>query len=358
MTNPFLDTLSARLETAKNESRCRTLVAHDPSMISFSSNDYLGLSKQEPSPLLNENALPSSRLVAGTSESHLHIESEFAKLFHTESALYFSSGFAANLSVLGSCLKDGDVVFSDALNHASLIDAMKLSKAKVVIYPHNDLLTLEQLLLKHRAQYNASMIVSETTFSMDGDSPDLYLMHDLAKQFDCGLYWDEAHTVGVRPFATIVPDAQLITLGKAIGFYGAVVLGKRAVIESIVNWGRSFVYTTAVPSRIMHEGLLRTQRALNAHEERQKLSANVQHMRSILNLGHAPNPSPIIPWIIGSDSQALAIATKFRSAGIHVTAIRPPTVPEGTARIRLSVSASHTHEALALFERVYKTIVL
>ena len=313
-------------------------------VVSFCSNDYLGLAdERSPAPEVPSGAA-ASRLVCGDLEAHREIEREFACFLGFDDAVLFPSGFQANVGVPAALLRHDDVVFSDALNHASMIDGLRLASAPRCIVPHLSRPDLAEL-DRERA---LGWWFAESVFSMDGDGPSLVDLDTHLVDGGC-LYLDEAHAVGLyaggrgrsaqlrhRPTVVVAP------LGKAFGCAGAFVCGSRAVCEWIRAHARAFVFTTAVSpvliARIAHA--LELVRGPEGDARRERLWANVARLRGVLGLGDRA-PAPIVPIVVGDNATALELSAALLDRGWHVQAIRPPTVPDGAARLRITLSAGH-----------------
>lgn len=357
--SPLRERTHAELRVLRESSQFRSL--ETPSGIDLCSNDYLGLASD---PRLHRAVLAAvsasaqvastgSRLLSGNSPDWEEIESEFANFVGDESALYFSSGYAANVGLLSSILRLGDIVFSDALNHASLIDGIRLSRAQKIIYPHADLPFLERALRENANAPGAKLIVTESVFSMEGDVAPLGELARLAQAHGADLIVDEAHAIGVcgregRGIVAGLPDrsrilAAVYPCGKALASCGAFVCGTAMVKEYLVNHARSFIFSTANPPYIAHQ--IRAALALvrDAHDRRAHLRQVSTALRTELRaagLACAPGETPIVPVILGSNLTTLQVSAELRFAGFGVKAIRPPTVPPGTARIRLSLTSA------------------
>lgn len=315
-------------------------------IVSFSSNDYLGLTQHPDLKRAAYEAIErygtgagASRLLGGTRELHLDLESAIATWKAMEAALVFPTGFAANVGVL-STLGTADVtIFSDELNHASIIDGCRLAKAQVRIYRHADLDQLAQLLATTTTR---KLVVTDTVFSMDGDVAPLAQLTELCAQENALLVLDEAHAV-VGPELPDT-DAEVLrvgTLSKTLGSQGGWVAGSRSLIQLLVNRARSFVFTTGLAPADAAAGLAAV-RILMSDEGRwlrERLRRNIDRVRP----GH---PSPIVPIILGSDRAALEAAADLLRQGLYVPAVRPPTVPQGSSRLRVTVSAAHSPEMI------------
>lgn len=335
------------------------------SLVVFCSNDYLGLRFD---PRLREAArrvlethgtgTGASRLVSGNHDLHEHTERTLAALVNRPAALLASSGFAANVGALSCLLGPDDVVFSDALNHASIIDGCRLSRARVVVYPHGDHAALAREIPRQRP-FRRGWVVTESLFSMDGDLAPLPELRALCDREGLFLYVDEAHALGtfgphgqgVTATLGLATDVLVGTLGKALGSQGAFVAGTESLRLYLWNRCRSFVFSTglcppAVAAACEAAHIIRHDTALRA-----RLQDNLRHLREALRdlglpIGGHPE-SPILPLVVGEETRALALSQRLRDEGFFVQAIRPPTVPRGTARLRITVSAAHTHEDIA-----------
>jgi 8-amino-7-oxononanoate synthase len=325
------------------------------------SNDYLGLASANVSrATFVESRAPSgagaSRLIHGTDPRHLTLERDLAGWVGLESALLFATGYSANVGLLQALGTPGAIFISDELNHASIIDGCRLSRAHVEVVPHLSVGAVEQCLSEHR-RAPLRCVVSESYFSMDGDGPDLAGLRAVCDRGDAALLIDEAHALGVFGpegggrcrEAGIVPDALVGTLGKAVGVQGAFVAGSAKLRELLWNRARSFVFSTA-PSPLLAElASFHVQRARAADPLRAVLSRRSADLRSALagvSLATPPTSfGPIVPVLIGDEGRAMAVVERLAAAGILVQAIRPPTVPVGTARVRLTVKATWDDEA-------------
>lgn len=322
---------------------------HGRKVLSFASNDYLGLTQH---PLVREAAhaaidrcgtgAGAARLVTGTRSLHVELEEELARCHDAERALVFPSGFSANLGLVTTLGTAGTTLFSDQLNHASVIDGCRLAKATTLVYRHLDMNHLESLL---KATPGPKIILTETVFSMDGDAAPIEHLAQLADRHGALLVLDEAHAVlGPRwsPGRQGPEVIRMGTLSKTLGSMGGWVCGPRALIDLLVNRARSFVYTTGLTPADTAAALAALR--ICAGEEGLQLRGRLRRAVDRIRPGH---PSPIIPVVLGAESAAVAAAAALFERGIHVPAIRPPTVPPGTARLRIALSASHDDEMLA-----------
>jgi 8-amino-7-oxononanoate synthase len=333
--------------------------------VNFCSNDYLGLAEDSRLKLAVLEAVEESARVGGTGSRLLsghdpvwnELEEEFAAFAGNESGLYFSSGYAANLGLLTAVLGKDDVVFCDALNHASLIDGIRLSGARRIIYPHRDLNVLEIGLRAHEHETRRKIIVTESVFSMDGDIVDLRAMQNLAAKYGASLVVDEAHATAVHGpgGAGIVAQAGLTeevlaavhTCGKALASAGGFVCGSKPLREFLINHARTLIFSTAMPAYIAGQirAALRFAKGMDA--ERKLLLDRSNLLTTGLNAAGCRTPgghSQIVPVILGSNEDAISAAEFLQQQGFAVRAIRPPTVPVGSARLRLSLTTRITHE--------------
>lgn len=330
-------------------------------LLNFCSNDYLGLASHPQVVAAMEQAVRewgagsgASHLVNGHSEQHHKLEEELAAFTSRERALLFSTGYMANIGVINALAGRGDRVVQDKLNHASLIDGGLLSGADFQRYRHNDMDHLAQRL--GRPVAGNSLVVTDGVFSMDGDLAELSQLADLADHFGAWLMVDDAHGFGtlgqsgggtVEYFGLNQTQVPVLigTLGKAFGTFGAFVAGSEVLIESLIQFSRTYIYTTALPPAVaaatrVSLGLLR-----DAEQSRQHLQQLIQQFRQgcgRLGLTLMDSISPIQPVVVGSDAKALKMSALLAEQGCWVSAIRPPTVPEGTARLRVTLTAAHT----------------
>lgn len=379
----WLDALGARLDTIRSQGRWRSprcFDAHGPvgvltdrdatgpgiadrgdghhSVVSFASNDYLGLSVHPAVVAAAHSALDrwgagagASRLVVGDRPVHHDLEEALADWKHTEGAVLFPTGFAANLGVLTALAAAAPgtsppLLCSDELNHASLIDGARLARAEVAVYPHNDLDALDTLLAGARTAGRGAIVASDTVFSMDGDQADAEALVALAARHGALTVLDEAHAV----FGPDIPDPEpgappvvrVGTLSKTLGALGGFAASTTAVTHLLVNSARSYIFTTALApadaaAALAALGVLRSREGADLFT---RLRRHVDKIRP----GH---PSPIVPIVLGDEARAVAAADALLAQGLFVPAIRPPTVAPGSARLRVTLSAAHTSEQVA-----------
>lgn len=350
----------ADLDRLRQMGRHRRLIPRTG--VDFSSNDYLGLANSDE---LREAALRAlrngtstgsggSRLLRGNCAEHEELEQAAARFFGAESALFFSTGFAANLALLATLPQREDIIFHDALIHASAHDGMRLSRAPYREFAHNDMPALEHAIVAWRREGNTGTpwIAVESLYSMDGDAAPLQELAALADRHRAMLLIDEAHATGIfgpngiglagdlHHSANVI---TLHTLGKALGSEGALVCGSHVVRDFLINRGRSFIFSTAPSPLTARIALSAIELIEQQPERRARLHALIDHANQLLApLGIAPSGSQIIPVIIGDDVHTMKLAQIIQDAGFDVRGIRPPTVPEGTSRLRISLTLNVT----------------
>ena len=352
------------LEKLEAESLRRQLSLPEGAALNMASNDYLGLADDERVVEAAREALArwgvgagASRLVTGHTRAHVELEESLAAFKGTEAALVFSSGYAVNVGVLTALAGPRDHLFADRLNHASLIDGCRLTRARMRVYRHGDLDQLEGMLEK-APERGKRFIVTDGVFSMDGDLAPLPALVELAERFEAVLVVDDAHGTGV-----VGPDGrgslahfgledrvpvQIGTLSKALGAQGGFVAGSQPLIDLLVNKARSFIYSTGIAPSVAVAAREALRIAGEEPERRTRLQRHLAMLRDELArrgytvLGAAP--APMVAVQLGDPESALRQAERLRKAGVIAPAIRPPTVPVGTSRIRLTPRASHTLE--------------
>jgi 8-amino-7-oxononanoate synthase len=331
------------------------------------SNNYLGLAD---SPDLIQASVEAterygtssgaSRLVSGTMALHELLESEVAAFKRTESALIFNSGYAANTGIIAALVGRGDVIFSDRLNHASIVDGALLSSARLIRYPHNDVSALGALLKKHRGAGRA-LIVTDAVFSMDGDIASLRELVDLKTVHNALLLVDDAHGSGVlgadgsgtAEMLAVAGDVDILmgTFGKALGSFGAYAAVSAELRELLLNRARSFIFSTSLPPAVLGASLaaLKIVRSAEGKRLRDKLRTNADHFRSLLTEAGFKMPegtTQIIPIITGQADTTMLFSEMLLKEGVFAQGIRPPTVPAGACRLRCTVMATHSHQDL------------
>lgn len=378
--------IAERLERIRAEGRYRLLrtvssvqgpefILDGKKVICLSSNNYLGLVSH---PAVIQSAVDAtrrygagacaSRLISGNMELHMQLEEKIAAFKQTEKALLFNSGYHANIGVIQALVGKGDFIYSDELNHASIIDGARLSRAVVRVYPHLDTVKLAEMMAEDEGK-GTKLIVTDSVFSMDGDIAPLDELVRIKELHNALLMIDEAHATGVigtqgRGLADMLGltdkiDIIMGTLGKAVGCFGAYVCGKAEMIEYLINSARSFIFSTALPPAVVASAL----KALEIIETEpgliEQLRQNARFMRDGLKkIGIAvPNSeTPIIPLIVGEEAKTMRICNTLLEKGVFAHGIRPPSVPRGTSRLRITVMATHNNEhlekALSIFEEV------
>lgn len=340
--------------------------------IDLSSNDYLGLSSH---PRLLEAAkrateelgvsASASRLLSGDLNLHHELEEKVANFKSKEKALIFNSGYQANVGVISALYGKGDAIFSDRLNHASIVDGILLSGAHLFRFRHNDVNHLELLLKRERNKFKQALIVSETIFSMDGDRCPLKETAGLKEKYDCRLLVDEAHATGIfgREGSGVVEEEGLTenvdlimgTFGKALGSFGAYVAASSKTVDYLINTSRSFIYSTALPPSVIAANLASLDLIKLEPFRRKMLLKNADYFRTQLQKQglKVKGASQIVPLILGDNQKAVSLGRKLQNRGYWTLPIRPPTVPKGEARLRFSLSYYHNREIL---ERLLRDI--
>jgi 8-amino-7-oxononanoate synthase len=340
--------------------------------LNLAGNDYLGLAtnrhlletfyrQQQETNLLESYGLGStaSRLMTGNTHPYGQLERQLRQLYQAEAALVFNSGYHINIGILPALTTKQDLILADKLCHASLIDGMRLSRAKVVRYPHLDYAAIEQLLAKERHKYRQVIIVTESIFSMDGDTADLAELVRIKDRFQAALYVDEAHGVGIRgengcglaEEKGVHQQIEILTgtFGKAFGGQGSFVVGTAALIDYLLNTARSQIFSTGLPPVSVHWLCFVLEQIPLMREQRVKVEQMAARFRSALrDQGlRTDGDSNIVPVLVGDAARTVAAAERVCEAGYWVKAVRPPTVPAGTSRLRLSLNAAMNWEQLA-----------
>lgn len=333
--------------------------------IDFSSNDYLGLSAH---PKLMEEAKKAidnfgtsssaSRLMSGDLELHHQLETKIARFKNKEAALFFNSGYQANVGIISSLYGRRDCIFLDRLSHASIIDGVVLSQAKLFRFAHNDSADLELLLKKERNKFESALIITESVFSMDGDRAPLKKLVHLKEKYNCKIFVDEAHATGIfgKTGAGIVEEEGLEdkidfimgTFSKALGGFGAYLATSKEVVDYLINTCRSFIYSTALPPSVISANLASIDVVKEEPYRREELLKLAGYFRDTLrDKGfEVRGQSQIIPVIIGDNLRTQKIAAKLQERGFWVLPIRPPTVPKNESRLRFSLTFYHKKEII------------
>ncbi|WP_455497429.1 aminotransferase class I/II-fold pyridoxal phosphate-dependent enzyme [Coprobacter sp.] len=350
------------LLTVKNNNKY--ILCKNRQLINLASNDYLGIATtqslfSEFIETVNQEDIQfsasSSRLQTGNYEAHIALEKRLSALYNSETALVFNSGYHANAGILPAITTTRSLILADKLVHASIIDGIRLSLAKCIRFRHNDYVQLERLLQQAGQKYDNIIIVTESIFSMDGDEADLQKLVQLKYSFpNVMLYIDEAHAVGVRGLhglgcceeQNVIEQIDFLigTFGKALGSCGAYLICSKTVREYLINTMRTFIFTTALPPINSRWTLFALNKVITMDEHRKHLQHISYLLRKELNLlnGKIQSSSHIIPYVTGSSAAAYNVAKEIRKQGFFVLPVRPPTVPEGTSRIRISLTANCT----------------
>jgi 8-amino-7-oxononanoate synthase len=340
-------------------------------VINFASNDYLGLAGdprlvRAATIALDEAGagVGSSRLIVGNHRHHVELETAVADWLRYGGVRLFNAGYAANVGVMTALLRAGDVVFSDELNHASLIDGCRLSRAEIVVFPHADYHALEAALAPSRGRRR--LVVSESLFSMDGDIADVEALAALCKRYDAAFVLDEAHAVGalgpegrgVAAERGVVPDVVVGTFGKAFGSFGAFAATSRPIAELLWNCARPFVFSTGLPPSVpaASRAALELIRGTEGDHRRTTLADHARRLRQLEARAGGAATSAIAPLLIGGDREVMTCTDALLAQGLFVQGIRPPTVPRGTARLRIGLSAAHTSQQVDMLGKSLLTL--
>lgn len=345
--------------------RVRRLLSPEKNTINFSSNDYLGLTKHPELIKAFQNAAEkygvgsgASQLITGHYDAHRDCEAAFAEFLQRDRALLFGNGYMANLGVMDALTDVGDEIYQDRNNHASLLDGGRFSNAKSQRYWHNDIDNLERRLQK--SSVNNRLIVSDGVFSMSGDIAPIPALSKLAKRYQATTIIDDAHGIGVlgkngggslEQFQLSQDDVPVLVcpLGKAFGSYGAIVSGSEALIESLIQFARSYIYTTAIPPALAIANIKSLELVQKESWRREKCQALVHFFRKKAQerkINLLPSPTPIQPILIGGAAQAITISEQLLKKNFIVSALRPPTVPKDQSILRITLSALHTESQI------------
>jgi len=383
MTN--FDYLTQRQQGLQEHQRFRKLVPRELDgvyliepdgrrLLNFGANDYLGLamemrdhvgnhggqrSEKDGFALRSMGGSGASALLSGWTTQHQYLSEQVAELEGTEAAVLFPTGFAACSGAISALAEAGDLILSDELNHASLIDGCRLSRAECVVYPHGDWRTVELILQQRRQEFERAWIVTNTVFGMDGCIAPLDRLQIIAQKYDACMIADEAHGTGVLGNdGSGVCDAlgvkaqiaiRIGTLSKAVGSQGGFVAAPRVVVDHLINHCRTLIYSTSLAPAAVNAALAGIREISRRPERRLRVQKLARYVRSELSINaksDLESSVPIIPVVIGTDSRALEVSSQLAKRGFYVPAIRPPTVPEGTARLRVSLSAAHRGETI------------
>lgn len=365
-----------KLEELKKESNFRYLkdfiqegkflILNNSKLLNLSSNDYLGISIDEN---IKDNFLssykgklenPSARLLSGSNKPFYELENLIQEELNVEAALLFNSGYHANVGIYSALLNRDDVVFIDKLNHASIIDGIHLSGAKLIPFNHLDYDDLENKLKKYRNQYKNAIISTETLFSMDGDIADIKKLVELKNKFNSILIIDEAHSFGVYGKGkgichslNLTNEIDLImgTFGKAVGSYGAFAAGKKVLINYLINFARSFIFSTALPEVMVSFSKFILENYIFSSDKLQNKLFDITNY-TLSKFPDTPSKSYIIPVILGENERAVMVSNELIKNGFYVLPIRYPTVKKGSARIRISLNPFITKDEIDSFSKI------
>ena len=342
------------------------LIWNNSKLLNLSSNDYLGISINDN---IKENFLssykgkienPSARLLSGSNKVFIELEDLIKNELKVEDVLLFNSGYHANVGIYSSLLNRDDVVFIDKLNHASIIDGIHLSGAKLIPFNHLDYIDLEIKLEKYRNQYKNAIISSETLFSMDGDIADINKLVELKNKYNSLLIIDEAHSFGVYGDGrgicrslNLTNEIALImgTFGKAVGSYGAFAAGKKTIVSYLVNFARSFIFSTALPEITVSVSKYVLENYIFSSSELQNKLFDITNY-TLSKFSDTPSKSYIIPVILGENERAVKVSDELIKKGFYILPIRYPTVKKGSARIRISLNPCITKEEIDSFSKI------
>ncbi|MGQ1911440.1 aminotransferase class I/II-fold pyridoxal phosphate-dependent enzyme [Marinifilum sp. RC60d5] len=353
MMNDYLNKYKEELDKLNEAGNLRSLKKISPNdiKVNLSSNDYLGVSKKNiPRPKGNSFGSGSSRLLTGNFKEYDLLENELENLYGRAS-LFFNSGYHANIGILSALASKGDLVLCDKLNHASIIDGIRLSSADYIRFKHKDCNSLKQILTEKRDKYDRVFIVSESIFSMDGDEPNINELIEIKKKFNCFLYIDEAHALGVRGEKGLglaeekncIQEVDLLigTFGKAMNSIGAFIICDSIIKDYLINKMRSLIFTTALPPIVISWNYIMLRTIVKMKMEREHLITLSNKLRKkLIELDIKTNGnSNIISILIGDSQKCVNLAEYLHQKGYLTFPIRPPAVPKGSARLRLSVCA-------------------
>ena len=368
----YYQNFRAQLEAKEKEQNKRSIKVYEPidavrvkrnnqEFIMMASNNYLGLThdlrvQQAAKYAVEQYGTGSggARLTSGTFPLFNELELGIADFKHTEQALVFNTGYMANVGTITALMNKNSIIISDELNHASIIDGCRLSGARIERYNHKDIEHAEHILKNYKSSHK--MIITDGVFSMDGDIAPLDKLYELGKEYNALLMVDDAHSTGVlgngrgtaHHFGLTDVDVQLGTLSKALGSVGGYVAGRKELIEYLVNYSRSFIFSTALSPADIGAALEALNIVKNEPLVVKQLNENTAYMANKLqSMGiECDDETPIFPIIVGDNERALSLAHELEARGIIITAIRPPTVPVGESRLRMTVTAAHSQEQL------------
>ena len=380
----YYQNFRAQLEAKEKEQNKRSIKVYEPidavrvkrnnrEFIMMASNNYLGLThdlrvQQAAKYAVEQYGTGSggARLTSGTFPLFNELELGIADFKHTEQALVFNTGYMANVGTITALMNKNSIIISDELNHASIIDGCRLSGARIERYNHKDIEHAEHILKNYKSSHK--MIITDGVFSMDGDIAPLDKLYELGKEYNALLMVDDAHSTGVlgngrgtaHHFGLTDVDVQLGTLSKALGSVGGYVAGRKELIEYLVNYSRSFIFSTALSPADIGAALEALTIVKNEPLVVEQLNENTAYMANKLqSMGiECDDETPIFPIIVGDNERALSLAYELELRGIIITAIRPPTVPVGESRLRMTVTAAHSQEQLGYVANTLRDLLV
>ncbi len=336
-------------------------------LLSFSCNDYLGLQGNRSVIKAAKSALGkfgsgscASRMITGSNDLYDELEAKIAEICYTEAAVVFGSGYLANIGVITSLMGSRDLIIADKLSHSCIIDGSLLPKAELKRFAHNDLESLKTIISKYRKNYKNCLVITEAVFSMDGDTPDLKKIKEICEQHDAWMMVDYAHDLNHLAYrAKVKPDIIMGTLSKAVASYGGYIAGSKNLIDFIKSTSRTLIFTTALPPSVVASSLKALDIIQKQKWRAKKALDNAAYFRNIIsdnlpNLNVGKSSSQIVPVIIGSVEETMKLSEYLLQKGFLVHAIRPPTVPANTSRLRFSFSSEHERSQI---DRLCKELI-
>ena len=345
------------------------VIRNGKKLVSFSCNDYLGLSQEKKLIIAGNHSASkygtgagASRLITGSNPLYTKLENKIAEISKTESALIYGSGYMANIGVITALVGAGDLILADKLSHSCIIEGSLLSHAEMRRFTHNNLESLKELLTKNRKNYKNCLVITESVFSMDGDSPDLEKMLKLCKKYDAWLLVDYAHDLNHLMGIKSISSKNLIKMGtfsKAVGTYGGYIAGTKTLIDYLKSVSKTFIFTTGLPPAVLGSSLTSLELIQKQKGRAKKALENAKYFREIISkkldeLDIGKSNSQIVPIIIGGIEDTIKISEYLYNNGFLVSAIRPPTVPVNTSRLRFSFSAAHDKKDI---DKLIKTLI-
>lgn len=355
---------SQKLQELQNAELLRHIRNYDDSLVDFASNDYLGLLgdqriKNASIDAINKYGVGAgaSRLITGNSALYDDLEDVISNYYGKEGGCVFSSGYAANLGAISALVGRGDLIIADKLSHACIIDGAQLSGAKFMRFRHNDYEHLEKLLLDHRSDYNKCLVITESIFSMDGDRADIKLLNEIAHKYNAWSYVDYAHDIETEKYVNTEaqPDIVMGTFSKGFASLGGYVCASDIVINYLKSKSKTLIYSTALPPSVLASSIESVKIVKTEKYRSQKALNNAGYFCNKMGLD-APE-SQIVPVILGDENKVISIRSEVENNGIIISAIRPPTVPKDTSRLRVSFSYNHNESQIDDLIKILKNIL-